>query len=135
MKTVVYNKAVGFLARRAYFSCELKAKLINKFTTDNLEIINATINKLIDLKFLDDQNTANLYIEELQRKRYAKKYIVGKFLLKGCSINFAKSMLEKYYNKEVETINLNYFKEKKLHDNSIKAKFKFNNFLKQRGFY
>jgi len=134
VEDLILKKAYSLLAVRAYFSTELKNKLLLKFREENLVYIDSIISKLEAEKILDDSITSKAYIEELQRKRFGKKYIVNKFLLKGLDYDFAKLSIEKYYDTNLEDNNINYFKEKKQLDNSIKSKFKVNNFLKQRGF-
>jgi len=134
IKDLILQKAYFFLSSRAYFTTELKKKLLIKFTKESLKDIDIVISKLEAEKILDDSLTAKVYIEELQRRRFGKKYIVNKFLQKGLSLNFAKLSIQTYYDTKIEEDNINYFKQKKLADDSIKQKFKFNNFIKQRGF-
>lgn len=136
MNDIIYTKAIKYLARRNYFSNELKNKL-NKCFSDESVKINLIVKKLQNLKYLDDDNTACLYIKELQKKRFGIFYIKNKLFQKGLEISFIDTFLQKYYDKELEEENLKNLKQEKSKTYShvsIKDKAKLNRFLKSRGF-
>jgi SOS response regulatory protein OraA/RecX len=130
-------KAMNLLNYKNYSSFEMKRKL-DQFSFEESEIASA-INKCIDLKLLNDDETFKYYIETAQQtKKWGYHKIISKLHEKQVPSDMIKFYMKKYYLKELELEikeNLIEEKEKTLADmEDIKKKGILARFLNQRGF-
>jgi SOS response regulatory protein OraA/RecX len=88
-----YNKAIDLLSRRAHSVKGLKTKLTRNYDFDSEEI-KLTIEKLIDRKYLDDENYKQLFIRSMIRRKKGPRYIIEKARLEGIQITETEVLLE-----------------------------------------
>jgi len=67
------NAAVRILTHRDHSRYELKRKLQQRGFAS--EVIDAVIQECERFNYIDDQRTARVYISQLKRKRFGKRYI------------------------------------------------------------
>lgn len=133
-----YIKALSLLNYKNYSSYEMKKKL-DQFNFDEEEIISA-INKCIELKLLNDQETFKYYIEQAQKeKKWGFRKIISKLHEKQVPSDMIKFFMKEYYQKDLEEEikeELIEEKEKTLEDTmeEFKKKGILARFLNQRGF-
>jgi len=103
-QTDIFKKAADLVARRPHFSKELELKLLKRgYEKDPvLQVIQDFQTK----GFINDKETAELYIEELKRKRHSRYYVVQKLVGKGLVRSFAEEMVRTFFleNEERQTI-------------------------------
>jgi SOS response regulatory protein OraA/RecX len=133
-----YVKALNLLNYKNYSSFEMKRKL-DQFSYDESEIREA-IEKCIELKLLNDQETFKYYIEQAQlEKKWGYRKIVSKLHEKQVPSDMIRFYMKEYYQKELEEEikeSLIQEKEKTLEGTmeEIKKKGILARFLNQRGF-
>jgi len=72
-RTDAMNAAVRILTHRDHSRYELKRKLQQRGFAS--EVIDAVIQECERFSYIDDQRTARVYISQLKRKRFGKRYI------------------------------------------------------------
>jgi len=72
-RTDAMNAAVRILTHRDHSRYELKRKLQQRGFAS--EVIDAVIQECERFNYIDDQRTARVYISQLKRKRFGKRYI------------------------------------------------------------
>jgi len=77
----IYSYALGLLSKRGYFILELKRKLLSKGF--DKEGVDAALEKLVNIGYLDDMKSAEIYIRELKRKKKGLLYIKKKLMEKA----------------------------------------------------
>ena len=137
LRTQAMNTAVRILTFRDHFQSELKQKLHQRGFTS--EVIDRVIKDCERLNYIDDNRTAHLYISQLKRKCFGKRYI--RLALKKKRLNGAvieKLLLENYTETE-EHENAGKLLEKKMkrfnrEEDLKKRRDKIYRFLYTRGF-
>jgi len=131
------NAAARILTHRDHSKYELKRKLQQRGFAS--EVIDAVIQECGRLNYIDDKRTARLYISQLKRKRFGKRYIrmaLKKKRLYGAAIedilleNYAKIEERKYAAKLLEKKMKAFNREEDLK----KRRDKIYRFLYSRGF-
>ncbi len=127
------NKVISYLSYQPRTILEVK-NYLNKKQPDK-EIVNKTLEYLIEKKYLDDNSYAKLYIES-KAKRKSKSIFAFKFELqnKGIAHSITEPILDKYNDKDLA---INAIKPKMriwygYEDSKLKKKLM--NFLRYRGF-
>jgi SOS response regulatory protein OraA/RecX len=133
-----YIKALNLLNYKNYSSFEMKKKL-DQFNFEESEIMEA-IDKCIDLKLLNDQETFKYYIENAQiEKKWGYRKIVSKLHEKQVPGDMIRFYMKEYYQKDLEEDIKNTLieeREKTISDTmeTVKKKGILARFLGQRGF-
>ena len=127
----VYNKSLDLLSRREHSRFELVQKLIKRYGSINF--LDEVINKLQELKLLDDQRFAEAYIKARTRKGFGPRRLKAELQQRRVSesiINHELSMINNW-----DEIAYNAFK-KKFNSSSSETKetLKAKSFLQNRGF-
>ncbi len=98
-----YNKAVDLLSIRMHTSFELAQKLKRKGF--DLTEVEGVIAKLKAERYLNDDNTALMYLENLMRyKTYGFYGIKAKMMQKGIANSLIENLLSEHLTVEAETI-------------------------------
>jgi len=95
-----FDFACRLLARRDYFTEELRQKIIAKGAT--AEEAAAAIEKLNRFNYLDDSQVLRKYISEISAKGKGINYLKQKLYEKGCSTLLYSSDLAEFYPFEEE---------------------------------
>lgn len=111
-----FNKALVYLSFRPHTVFELSNKLRKRFDKNILE---KTIQRLIELNYLNDELFANTFIE-MNRERMSRLVIFQKLVKKGIERNTIELSLE-HYLPENETISARNNLKKKSYDLGVKA--------------
>lgn len=127
----VYNKSLDLLSRREHSRFELVQKLIKRYGSINF--LDEVINKLQELKLLDDQRFAEAYIKARTRKGFGPIRLKAELQQRRVSesiINHELSMINNW-----DEIAYTAFK-KKFNSSSSETKetLKAKSFLQNRGF-
>jgi len=131
------NVAVRLLSRRNHSRYEIEQKLKDRgFDADLTEKV---ISECQRLNYIDDKETARLYIQELKRKGYGTHRISISMKKKGLSGELTEEMLEQFNSESDELENARRVLENKLksfeREKDIwKRKEKIYRFLYSRGF-
>ncbi|MCK4560677.1 MAG: RecX family transcriptional regulator [Calditrichia bacterium] len=133
----IREQAWRFLARRMHSEKELRDKLINKgYDQENIDNI---ILELKNKNYLNDNSFARQLIsDEIYLKKCGPVLIKNKLLKKGVEITLVSSLIDEFYDEELQYQNCRYFANKKfsslknISDSSKKTKLA--NFLIQKGF-
>ena len=136
-RTMAMNTAVRILTLRDHFKYELKQKLQQRGFKSN--VIDMVLAECERLNYIDDNRTAAVFISQLKRKCFGKRYI--RQALKKNRLNAAvidKMVLENYTEAE-EHENAAKLLEKKIKtfyrkEDSKKRRDKIYRFLYSRGF-
>ena len=95
-----FDFACRLLARRDYFTEELRQKIIAKGAT--AEEAETTIEKLNRFNYLDDSKVLEKYISEIASKGKGINYLKQKLCEKGCSCIISSFNLTEFYPFEAE---------------------------------
>ena len=95
-----FDFACRLLARRDYFTEEMRQKIIAKGAT--AEEAAAAIEKLNKFKYLDDAKVLRKYILEISAKGKGINYLKQKLYEKGCSALISSYDLAEFYPFEEE---------------------------------
>lgn len=105
-----FNRALKYLTYRSRSVSEVRKYLLQKeYSPEDTE---STINQLLELKFLNDEDFAQTFTESRQRKGKSKKLISMELHMKGVSKEVAEDTLE-YASDDYKTA-LQYI-QKRLH--------------------
>lgn len=86
-----FNELLKILDRRPHTSFEVKAKLYRKsFKSPQ---INAAIEKALELRLLNDKDTAEVYVSELLNKGYGKRKIIQALKQKGIDSDMIQNLI------------------------------------------
>ena len=133
-----YDKSLQLLSYKNYSSFELRKKLLQFNFID--QQISEAIQKCIDLKLLNDDETMKYYIENCQvEKKWGYRKIVSKLQEKNIPADQIKFFMKEYYRRDLEPDIKELLlkeKEEKLSDTMdiYKKKGILARFLNQRGF-
>ncbi len=95
-----FDFACRLLARRDYFTEELRKKILDKGAT--AEEAAAAIEKLNRFNYLDDSKVLRKYISEISSKGKGINYLKQKLYEKGCSSLISSYNLAEFYPFEEE---------------------------------
>ncbi len=131
------NTAVRILTLRDHFKYELQQKLQQRGFTS--EVVDTVITECKRLNYIDDNRTAHLYISQLKRKCFGRRYIrraLKKKRLSGVAIekillqNYTPAEEREYTGKLLEKKMKTFNRE----EDSKKKRDKIYRFLYSRGF-
>jgi len=129
-----FNYSLKYLSYRARSVKEVYEYLVRKnFVEDT---INSVLKKLIDLKFLNDEEFAKSWIESRQKYKGRSKFILKNELrLKGLSDDVIKPLLKEAQD-DLETARILFDKKKRILGNIPTEEFKkkMAGFLQRKGF-
>ena len=133
-RSLAFNWSLKYLSYRARSVKEIYEYLVRKnFTEDT---INSVLKKLIDLKFLNDEEFARLWIESRQKHKGKSKFILKNELrLKGLNDDVIEPLLKEAQD-DLETARILFDKKKRILGNLPKEEFKkkMGLFLQRKGF-
>lgn len=95
-----FDFACRLLARRDYFTEELRQKMIAKGATP--EEAEETIEKLNKFKYLNDDKVLKKFVAEISAKGKGINYLKQKLYEKGCSALLSSRNLSEFYPFEEE---------------------------------
>ena len=95
-----FDFACRLLARRDYFTEELRKKILDKGAT--AEEAAEAIEKLNKFKYLDDTKVLKKYVSEISAKGKGINYLKQKLYEKGCSSLLSSLNLAEFYPFEEE---------------------------------
>lgn len=126
---LAFNKAVDLLAMRMHSREELRRKLsLRKFSKD---CVSKVITKLSDLRYLNDEEFARVYAENLVRsKTYGYYGIRAKLMQRGIESKVADEAVSEALDENIESKLAQKFLSRKHSQNKLKMMMS----LKQRGF-
>ena len=88
-----YSYAIGILARRMYTEKEIRRKLYERKTAD--DIVEDVVAKLFEIEVLNDAAYARVYIEnQLQMGKKSKRQITSDLYAKGVSANIIDDLMD-----------------------------------------
>ena len=129
-----FNYSLKYLSYRARSVKEVYDYLLRKnFIEDT---INSVLKKLIDLKFLNDEEFARQWIESRQKHKGRSKFILKNELrLKGLSNDVIEPLLKEAQD-DLETARILFYKKKKVLGKLPPEEFrkKMGGFLQRKGF-
>ncbi len=134
-KDSTFNAAVRLLSRRRYHSAEVRNKLRLKGRPE--DEISSAIVRLKDIRYLDDYEYINLYInDQLRFKPQSKRLIRQKLILKGIEKDEVEAALSNIRINEIEQAGLAFQKKIKTIKTGTpqQQKEKIQRFLASRGF-
>lgn len=137
-KNALMSAAFRFLSRRQHSVFELKKKLFNK--TSNQQLIDQIIKELIDKNYLNDQHfTEALLNEEIKLKKSGPLLIKKKLLQKGISLDIIDTIIINNYSEKDQYKNCHHLALKKLNmfknvSSAQQKKIKLVNYLRQKGY-
>ncbi len=102
-KKNVFETALKILSLRDHFVAELTRKLLSKGFEE--KEIGDTIDRLVELKYLNDENTLYQIVNEYKRKKKGITYIIAK-LYEKTGNKFDVSAIRKSYSIEEEADNI-----------------------------
>lgn len=111
-KASCYNQACKFLSIRQHTVYELKRKLYAKHYSKIT--VEYTINKCIELSYLDDVSVAKSYTEQLLAKGYGSYKIKKTLISKGLDKSLIENLLKDFISTENAIEAIEYLLEKKL---------------------
>lgn len=136
---IVINYAKKILSNRLYSIKDIENKLLSK--TNNTKIIKLVINKLIEYKYLDDEEYAKQFIKSrLLYKKKGKVKIKYDLLKQGVDLNIINRLLDEIDDESELKCALNLAKakfdiiENSNYEDNSKLKAKIYRFLQSRGF-
>jgi regulatory protein len=107
------QKALTYLARRLHSVFELKGKLYQKKFSKT--VINIIIDKMLELKYLDDHKYSELLVNEsMNLRRDGIQKIKARLIEKGISKEIINSVLEDMTDHQAELGNIKIIGDKKL---------------------
>lgn len=88
-----YQRAIDLLSRRAHFAAELRTKLRQRdFETDEVE---ATLERLRQERYVDDDATSRLWVEQqLRRKAQGPRKLLAGLLRRGVERDLAFTVVQ-----------------------------------------
>lgn len=102
----IYEKLITYIYIRPRSIKEAKDYINSKLCEcDNKEaIIRETIDRLVELKYLDDITFGKVYIRSLlsSRKAFSRKQLSYKLIEKGLEGNIISNLLDELYSKDFE---------------------------------
>src|SRR3990167_4868102 len=132
-RSQAFNYSLKYLSYRARSVKEVYDYLLRKnFIEDT---INSVLKKLVDLKFLNDEEFARQWIESRQKHKGKSKFILKNELrLKGLSEDVIEPLLKKAQD-DLETARILFDKKKRILGNLSKEEFKkkIGGFLQRKG--
>lgn len=129
-----FNYSLKYLSFRARSTKEIRDYLYRKNFVE--QTINAAIEKLVELKFLNDGEFAKLWIESRQKHKGKSKFILKNELrLKGLENDIIEPLLKEAQD-DFETARILFDKKKRTLGNLPKEEFKkkMAGFLQRKGF-
>src|SRR3989344_6801089 len=133
-RSYAFNYSLKYLSYRARSVKEVYDYLLRKNFVKHT--IDAVIQKLTDLKFLDDEEFAKAWIESRQKYKGKSKYILKNELrLKGLSEDIIEPLLKEAQD-DLETARILFEKKKRILGNIPTEEFKkkMGLFLQRKGF-
>ncbi|MDY6065116.1 MAG: RecX family transcriptional regulator [Finegoldia sp.] len=133
-----FETALNFISYKLRSSYEVRNKLLSK--KFNHETIDKVLEKLEDLKLIDDYSYCKIFInEKINSSDYSKRRIENYLFKKGISKDIYKDYLENLYNYDLEYEKASSIVDKKIRSWSKKysgyqLKNKIITFLMQKGF-
>ncbi len=98
--TKFFDFACRLLARRDYFTDEIRQKIFDKGAT--LEEVTEVIEKLNKFNYLDDEKVLRKYVAEISAKGKGINYLKQKLFEKGCVSLISSKNLAEFYPLEEE---------------------------------
>jgi len=98
--TKFFDFACRLLARRDYFTDEIRQKIFDKGAT--LEEVTEVIEKLNKFNYLDDEKVLRKYVAEISAKGKGINYLKQKLFEKGCASLISSKNLAEFYPFEEE---------------------------------
>ncbi len=133
-RNLAFNFALKYLSFRNRSTKEVYDYLIRKRFID--ETINPALKRLVDLKFLNDDNFARVWVESRQKYKGKSKFILRNELkLKGLNNDQIEPVLNDAMD-DFETAKIAYEKKKRILGNLPPEEFKkkMAGFLQRRGY-
>lgn len=133
-RNLAFNFALRYLSFRNRSTKEVYDYLIRKNFVD--ETINVALKRLVDLKFINDEEFARLWIESRQKHKGKSKFILKSELrMKGLKDDQIQPLLNEA-QEDFETAKIAYDKKKRILGNlpSEEFKKKMAAFLQRRGY-
>lgn len=97
-----FEKATELLGRRMHTTEELRKKLLRR--KSDPKSVEEVLEKLKQLKFLDDEAVGRIYLENLiQYKTWGYYGLLRKLLLKGFDKSYCEKILDELLDTETET--------------------------------
>ena len=88
-----YNYAIGILTRRMYTEKEIRRKLHERKTAD--DVVCDVVSKLFEIGALNDATYARLYIEsQIEMGKKSRRQIISDLYTKGISANIVDSLMD-----------------------------------------
>lgn len=88
MTSEIYDYAIKLLAKKDYFRAELEKKLNSKFTGRSYEV-SSVINRLLELKYLNDDQLLEKYVKSKFEMGWGSLLIRQKLYEKGLSVDIS----------------------------------------------
>ncbi|MCP3953568.1 MAG: regulatory protein RecX [Desulfobacterales bacterium] len=131
------DTAVRILTSRSHTASELARKL--KKRRIKAVIVEQVLAECKRLNYIDDEDTARLYLKELKLKGYGRRYVRSAMRKKGLAVETIESRLEQGYSNSEESTNAEKLIEKKQstfnrEEDPRKRKSKIYRYLYSRGF-
>lgn len=98
--TTHLNYAYRLLAKRNYFTGEIQKKLLGKGCEKH--VVLKIIERLNELKYLNDMHTLESYTKEIKTKRKGPHYLKQKLYEKSCAELLTNTALRELYPVEEE---------------------------------
>ena len=129
----ISKKAADLVARRPHFSKELESKLLQRGYDH--ESVLKVIHEFQTKGFINDKDTAELYIEELKRKRHSRYDVIGRLVERGLLKSLADELVQTFFLENDERENIRYLLSKKRFSlNNIEDVKKASDFFIRKGF-
>jgi|GEM_PF-1870571 len=129
----ISRKAADLVARRPHFSKELGSKLLQRGYDH--ESVLKVLQEFQAKGFINDKDTAELYIEELKRKRHSRYDVIGRLVERGLPRGLADELVRTFFLENDERENIRYLLSKKRFSlNNIEGIKKASDFFIRKGF-
>jgi len=129
----ISKKAADLVARRPHFSKELESKLLQRGYDH--ESVLRVIQEFQTKGFINDKETAELYIEELKRKRHSRYDVMGRLVERGLPRGLADELVRTFFLENDERENIRYLLSKKRFSlNNVEGIKKASDFFIRKGF-
>lgn len=131
--SVISKKIADFLAKRPHFKREVQIKLLRRgFDSEEITVALKDFEKR---GYLNDQEVAISYLEELKRKKVGKIQALKKLTDRGLERELASSMVSSFFLENDEIENIKYLLDKKGFDlSTTKGTKKAWDFLTRKGY-
>lgn len=134
--TFCMEKALRLLTRRPHSICELRRKLYKKKFSKNT--ISEVVDECLKFGYLDDENFAKLYLEELQQKNFGLYRIKTKMFEKGLDKELIEKLLQDFSKEDELERALKLYRRREKNfmrvENTNKRKQKIYSYFYRRGF-